>query len=353
MVLPVTGPHQFEEYLRNAAVDGLYDYHLWRNRWRQKRPIDQPLPFGFGTAIVTARTGVDTYSPSSGAQSFSSLGPHGSINDLQSVAYDRLKGQISENAQLAVSLLELRESYGMVASRAFQLFEFTNAVRRRQFDRAWEVLRRDMPRGWRPRAKKASDQWLEYSFGWKPLVQDIGNAVQVLQEPIKNVFIKASASNRNLTVLDRYPPPMWGIGWKYDFEVVAVRYGMEVGVDNPNLWLANQLGFVNPMVIGWEIVPFSFVLDYFANIQQFLSLSTDFLGLTTKNSYTTFFQKGRVVSQRGEGFPGSSSSYTFCQCQRATGITTPSLTFRPTIVTGLGRAANMIALLVGGMKSLR
>ena len=58
-------------------------------------------------------------------------------------------------------------------------------------------------------------------------------------------------------------------------------------VSNPNLFLANQLGFVNAGVVAWDVVPFSFVLDWFVNVGQFLAAFTDFWGLTISNSQTS------------------------------------------------------------------
>jgi hypothetical protein len=63
--------------------------------------------------------------------------------------------------------------------------------------------------------------------------------------------------------------------------------GAEIFVSNPNLYLANKLGFVNPGVIAWELVPFSFVIDWFVPVGNFLSQWTDFVGLTLQKAYTT------------------------------------------------------------------
>jgi hypothetical protein len=66
--------------------------------------------------------------------------------------------------------------------------------------------------------------------------------------------------------------------------------GAEFTVNNPNTLLMNQMGFINPASIAWEAVPFSFVVDWFANVGQVLNSATDFVGLSMKNPFTTKFQ---------------------------------------------------------------
>lgn len=49
-------------------------------------------------------------------------------------------------------------------------------------------------------------------------------------------------------------------------------------VSNPNLALANRLGVINPAVVAWDLVPWSFVVNMFVNVNELLSSLTDEVG---------------------------------------------------------------------------
>lgn len=319
---------------------------------RQKRPIDRPLAYtGGGAYLLRPRTGTD--SNGSGPQSTTPANlafPASTVSQCKSKAYDRLKDKAFSSAQLSVSLAEMNQSLRSVRMRALQLAAFTLAIKKGNLALAAKVLAVPVPPklgGGKVSGK--TNQWLEFHLGWVPLVKDIGNTIDVFQQPIKNVFVKASASSDGPVVKSNWPPSS-GIGTIWTPTTVAVRYGMEVAVNNPNLFLLNQLGFVNPVSVAWELVPFSFIVDWFVNIGQFLALGTDFLGLSTKNSFTTTHMKGTWISRRASPF--GQSEFAHWKTVREVGISTPDLTLKPVIFTHWSRAATAIALLVGRMKSL-
>lgn len=70
------------------------------------------------------------------------------------------------------------------------------------------------------------------------------------------------------------------------------RMGMDCVVRNPNLHLASQLGLTNPASVAYELVPYSFVLDWVLPLGPFLSSLTDFSGLDISNAYMTKVCKG-------------------------------------------------------------
>jgi hypothetical protein len=122
--------------------------------------------------------------------------------------------------------------------------------------------------------------------------------------------------------------------------------GAEVHISNPNLYLANKLGFVNPAVIAWELVPFSFVVDWFVPVGNFLSQWTDFVGLSLQNGYTT---KSAYVESRERYLllspPGVRDDKNYklrFQMQRALGISSYKL--RPNLVTGLSPVRGITAI---------
>lgn len=213
----------------------------------------------------------------------------------QQRALNKLKSNAYDSADIFVGLIEARDSFDMIAKRTGQLYQFTKAVKRFDFASAATILNmKRRPKGLKPNAKSAASNWLEYWLGWAPLVGDIGNAISVLQSPYKTLAVKSSGSDStSLNVRTRIGSLPGDVSSSTEVYTWNVRchMAMEYFVSNPNLHLANQLGFVNPYTVAWELVPMSFVVDWFANVGDFLGQWTMFAGLTSVSQRTTYLHK--------------------------------------------------------------
>ena len=54
-------------------------------------------------------------------------------------------------------------------------------------------------------------------------------------------------------------------------------------ISSPNSLKANQLGLVNPASVAWELIPFSFLVDWFLPVGKFLESYTDTVGMQLDN----------------------------------------------------------------------
>lgn len=135
----------------------------------------------------------------------------------------------------------------------------------------------------RERVKSAANGWLMYSYGVKPLAQDIYNAMDLLQRPFPWTRIKGSGTRKSSRTVRSASGPSGRISnvrtWT---AITSVSQSVEVAVDNPNLWLMNRLGLVNPAQWILEGIPLSFVVDWFSNLSDVISSMTDFVGLVTQ-----------------------------------------------------------------------
>ena len=119
---------------------------------------------------------------------------------------------------------------------------------------------------------------LEIIFGWTPLVADIVAATQtVCQMAAKDVFLEASATTTGFAKsgMDTYSTKS------------RVAYSVAVRIDNPNLWLAERAGALNPLAVAWGLVPWSFVVNMFVNTGQLVQQVTDFAGLEFSDIWRT------------------------------------------------------------------
>lgn len=202
-------------------------------------------------------------------------------------------------ASLGVAFAEWGESFTMIANRAIGLSRAADALRKgkfRYFLRELRVKPLRKHRNWvRNRADEASGLWLEYSFGWKPFTQDIYDGCQVLAKPLPGGRAYGRGK-QDFTY--QYSQGSAGLQL-YATGYHRVQQGGEFYVTNPNEYLLQQLGLHNPLTIAWEIVPFSFVVDWAFDVGSFLGGFTDMAGLTIVNPYYSRTTRYRnLVSMR-------------------------------------------------------
>ena len=109
--------------------------------------------------------------------------------------------------------------------------------------------------------------WLETWFGWLPTVADIQACAEIICSPIMDHHILQTAA---YDYRWRYRRDYPGVGYT---QILAygkgyVKIGFQVSVTNPNLYLLNTLGLLNPFVVGWDLIKFSWLVGWVGNFQQ-------------------------------------------------------------------------------------
>lgn len=207
---------------------------------------------------------------------------------VRAAAYSRLMGKALPQAAMLVNMAQGKQSWEMIATRTMQLVRAFKHLRRgnlggfaAELSLDSNVVRRRMTR--KRAIQNPSGAWLEFTFGWSPLIGDIYNAVDVLQTAFPTVPIRGSATDsRSTTQVFR---PNW---YRLTTAKAQCRLVADLVVTNPNLLLANQLGLLNPAAVVWDLVPFSFVVDWFLPVGKFIRTFNDQAGLELQGQCTTF-----------------------------------------------------------------
>lgn len=360
--MSITGP--FSKVI-GGGTSGRYKTQTW---YRQKRPHLAPLPY----AMYFASYG--PY-PANSVPGKVSLDQYNSCKQVAlDLAYEKFKGKLSDAAAVAVNIAERKQSVDMMAKRLSQIARFARQLKKGDFPSAMSTL------GWRK--KKRGDSWvrvgkhqtytrkgvdktpkfksgaknfgnnfLEVHFGWEPLIKDVGSVVGTLQNGVPPVRVSATGRS-GCSVSMGYPIALYDQGQKRDY-YNSVRLLAYVAVDNPNVWLANQLGFVNPISVAWEMVPFSFVVDWFSNVGSFLSQWSDFLGLSITRSSTTYHITCDTKTISNQGSYGGMMEIHYShniQVERSVGIAKPALQLKPFRGLSVTRGLTAIALLLQTLK---
>lgn len=328
-------------------VWGTQIYDMYRSWEVQRKPYTKALPYQYRQRWRSAC--YSTRVPFSDQN----LGPDAlSTTNCANNCYSKFKAQLGETSTWANNLLEARDSIDMIVSRATQLLKFTNSLRKGHFGAAANVLtgskgpkkRRPLPV--RERAKTPANTWLEYHFGWSPLIQDIHSAMETLTSTDFGGQKLQARCTEPFAIYNRVNSNGWVVQNQYGS--LSVKMGAHALVSNPNAFLANQVGLLNPLSVAWEAVPFSFVVDWFTNVGDVLASMTDFVGVTLSNQYTTTFQRGTLdyvsLTITPPRFDHTSGESVYCG--RVASISGPTLAVKPFKGFSVTRAATAISLLL-------
>jgi hypothetical protein len=196
--------------------------------------------------------------------------------------------------------------------------------------------------------------WLEYSYGWKPLVEDIYRAVNVMQQPFPHKVIRGKAQGRFETVVPTHNNYAWtDTTYKWHLRLLLQ---LKVSVSSWFAWKANELGLTNPLSVAWEVVPFSFVVDWFLPIGKYLQSLTDFVGLNQEESFNTWY--GELLRKDDFWWYYTYNPYLYCRNDKRVDLvrqlSLPAIPKLRSRFTGFysARGANAIAVLTTQLKDL-
>lgn len=122
--------------------------------------------------------------------------------------------------------------------------------------------------------KLAADKWLETQYAWKPLLSDIYDTSKVLSEGVKRNSQIVSASR---TIKDG---AAYKSGAAHGSVSVGYRCSLYYKVSNSSIDALSRLGLINPLEVAWELVPFSFVIDWFIPVGTLLEAYSSTMGMT-------------------------------------------------------------------------
>lgn len=369
MATPITGPfYRTIQYPGPTTSLGFTPvrFYKWSSTYKQAKPFDRPLAYELRVNEVVHFFAEDRsrYADVSSAPSKDT----GHISDTINKCYSKFVDAAKYHDSLwATNLLEAGSAMEMITGRLTQALRASRAIRRFDFLEAGRILR--LPSGEmkkvqkrvskRKSAKDFGANWLEFHFGWDPLMADIHEALETFVDPYpvyNTVRVSTGLSKKWSTTTASGPRSFT--------TVTNCSMSAELWVSNPNALLMNQMGFINPASIVWEAIPFSFVVDWFSNVGQVLSSYTDLVGLSMKNARTTSIQT-LTRSETNDGWYNvwdpiskkyvykyvllSTAGFKSFYMDRAASITGPTLAIKPfkgfSAVRGLTAASLLVQFL--------
>lgn len=161
----------------------------------------------------------------------------------------------------------------------------------------------------KPSIKKSlSQNWLELQYGWKPLLYDIEGTLKAYANYLQaNDFVqRATASGSQMGFLTVTTPTVAVSGQgkflTYNERTkTTCRYRLRFRLASPLRAFLSQTGFTNPVNLIWELLPWSFVADWFLPVQAYIEAFTAWDGLEfLDGSKTQFTRKTTTCSYHNE-----------------------------------------------------
>lgn len=288
MANPVTDLGYTSVYTRQPGF-------TWNGRYTRRNHQIQAKPYNLILGYESFRGAIAQFYTTSTSTSDGPIGTpidqfpgNVDFNTALNRSYAKLKDNLYNTAGLGVDLVEYRQSVSMIVSTCYSLTKAFRQVKALRFGDAAKTLRmKFIPKGvdWR---KSVGSNWLEFHFGWEPLVKDIHEALDVWINPV-NHFSNAKERagyhfNSPVSVDDYGSGSLTTSMSGRIFTQQGVRAAV---ITNATQHRLEQFGISNPASLAWEVVPFSFVVDWFANVGTFLSSYTDFAGMDLQGAYKT------------------------------------------------------------------
>lgn len=223
--------------------------------------------------------GTITYQTDGGFASPSAAGDPNAVDVSQaeikakSGAIQRVK-ELQTSFQGGVFLGELAETIHMIKNPAKAL--------RSGIDAFYQVAKKRTKNGYAATSERIlAETWLEFQYGWKPLAADLEDASKTVARAsryfgVNRHFGSQSTYQSSATTFGSYTPPTTGIQYRWERRTIStgtISYAGEVrvapGQTDPmrNAWGVSTRDFL-PTV--WELIPYSFLADYFSNIGEII-----------------------------------------------------------------------------------
>ena len=238
-------------------------------------------------------------------------------NEAITRALNRLSGQ---KADWGADLAESVKTASHLADSATTLLLAYRAARRGNWRKLQKILGITNLGSRLSIGSFAANRWLEWRYGWMPLMSSIRNTHEALTSQLetKDMLIHGNggADRSGSFVRDSYASTS-RLTYRINSSAQQLAVVKLTAVFQSEYWRsANKFGLLNPLTIAWEVVPFSFVLDWFVPVGNTLEALSAKAGLSFKGGSLVMVTGGEsrvtvVASNRPLLVSGRATQHVF------------------------------------------
>jgi len=220
------------------------------------------------------------------------------LDDCRSAAILKAREKLrSGRVQNGADLAQARSTFNMLAQDTTRVLNAWRALRRGNFALAARLL--GVSPGRRIGHRELGSLWLELQYGWRPLLSSIHDNAELLRKGFESSPKSFKAKSTKKTEHSE------SFEWLGGQATVKSSGGAHVqylsSIRDPGLAALDTFGLINPLEIGWELVPFSFVLDWFVPVGNILGSLSATAGLDFLDGFLSVRRQTDITYSRGDG----------------------------------------------------
>lgn len=275
---------------------------------------------------------------------------------LNNELYDRCANKLYErlsnaNALLPVIFAERQKTVDMVTKNAVALYRFWKKFRSGSYIKnLFKVYNGSNSRKSQRALRRISGKWLEYRYGWLPLMMEVNT---LLNKPLGLPRMKVAAGSNGF--INHFDQP--NSTYKEEGQVnISWLMGCIAFAKNAFTKTLQQYGLSSPAVVVWELIPFSFVADWFLGVGNYLEALGSTSGLDIRHAYQTATLNATISSTLTPAvdlLTVGRGVYSGRLIQRTLGLPRIPNPLIPSNGLNLTRATDAIALIVQTFRSLK
>lgn len=241
-------------------------------------------------------------------------------SSIEKAIAGKIANRKDSQLNLGLFFAQADKSLQTVTTAATRIYAMTKALKRGRLGDAYRALGIQHPRegvrlkpGERryPPPKRvrdnASSYFLEMQYGWQPILNDAYGAAQKiasLANEEKEFFrVRHRGGSEVVRNYDLVPHPLRPLKL-LDIDSLKFEATVKFRADDKWIAMASSLGLTNPMLIAWDVVPFSFVIDWFIPVGNYLESISAFHGLEflegcishIRKRQCDYFRKGKPLT---------------------------------------------------------
>lgn len=300
-------------YIRTYSGSVTPGYKSLKNRQRKKLPVNDHSVLYYRrsgtsyTEIISQRSGNFTYQQQTVWSTMNTVlySPEVQhLSDAATKARSRLAAATSKlHVNLAQAMGERKQTMDLIANNCKRVAALALAIRRadvsylrKHYDVRTRRFYTSLERV--PENKRLATYWLEYQYGWKPLLQDIRGASELLASHVNgdnwHSTVKSKASARktsqsngqyaNTTLVER----------------TTTKFCVRHKLADSDRAALSQTGIDNPALLAWELLPYSFVIDWFIPVGNYLEALNAFSGFEFYDGWTSSSSRLEYTEDRNK-----------------------------------------------------
>lgn len=234
-------------------------------------------------------------------------------------AYDRAVKRLIKTAgnqihtNMAQNLAQVDQLIRLVATTTRRLVGSVSALKKGNLNGAVKALWQGNQPVFRSgggvrRSNTLAENWLEMQYGWKPLLMDIEGSQAAISTLTLGETPVTTATASARMYLETNTAVLHGSrqkGTEIEFLESIVKIGLNYRIGNEMQAFLAQTGFTNPLNLAWEVLPFSFVADWFIPIGPYLETLSAWDGLVFEDGYSVKLTRRRRIGKMLYDFDSS------------------------------------------------